>query len=82
MPKVLRWTAPGTSTSRIPPDNRVRKVSASTGLISTVAGNGTSGYIGDGIAATSAGLKEPIGVALDGAGNIYIADIITNASGR
>jgi hypothetical protein len=55
-------------------NNRIRKVSASTGLISTVAGNGTQGYNGDGIAATSAELIQISGVALDSAGNIYIAD--------
>jgi sugar lactone lactonase YvrE len=55
-------------------NNRIRKVSASTGIISTVAGNGTGGYNGDGIAATSAEIYLPDGVAVDGAGNIYIAD--------
>jgi sugar lactone lactonase YvrE len=53
---------------------RIRKVSSSTGLISTVAGNGTWGYNGDGIAATSAEINAALGVAVDGAGNIYIAD--------
>jgi sugar lactone lactonase YvrE len=55
-------------------NNRIRKVTASTGKISTVAGNGTAGYNGDNIAATSAMLNLPTGVALDSAGNIYIAD--------
>jgi Transposase zinc-binding domain/Putative transposase/NHL repeat len=54
--------------------NVIRKVTASTGLISTVAGNGTSGYSGDGSAATSAEISSPNGVAVDAAGNIYIAD--------
>lgn len=53
---------------------RIRKITASTGIISTVAGNGTTGYAGDGGAATSAELDRPYGVAVDGAGNIYIAD--------
>jgi large repetitive protein len=53
---------------------RIRKVDASTGVISTVAGNGTAGYNGDNIAATSAELYQPYGVAVDGAGNLYIAD--------
>ena len=57
------------------PDNqRIRKVSASTGLISTVAGTGTSGYNGDGIPATGAALYAPTGIALDSAGNLYISD--------
>jgi len=59
-------------------NQRIRKVSASTGLISTVAGNGTYGYNGDGIAATSAELANPTGVAVDGAGNIFIADLVNN----
>src|SRR5450631_383672 len=51
----------------------VRKVSAD-GTISTVAGTGTSGYLGDGGAARSAWLNGPEAVAVDAAGNLYIAD--------
>ena len=54
-------------------NHRIRKVN-SAGVISTVAGTGTAGFSGDGGAATSAQLNYPIGVALDGAGNLYIAD--------
>jgi len=54
-------------------NNIVRKISTS-GVITTVAGNGTAGYSGDGKAATSAALSEPLGLALDSAGNLYIAD--------
>ncbi len=54
-------------------NQRIRKVSPA-GIISTVAGNGTSGYNGDAIAATSARLFNPYSVALDAAGNLYIAD--------
>ena len=54
--------------------NRIREVNASTGIITTVAGTGTQGYTGDGGAATSAELNLPSGLALDSAGNIYIAD--------
>jgi trimeric autotransporter adhesin len=56
-------------------NNVIRKVTASTGDISTVAGNGTYGYSGDGGPATSAELANPRGVAVDGSGNIYIADL-------
>ena len=59
-------------------NNRIRKVTASTGEISTVAGNGTAGSLGDGGAATSAELNGPWGIAIDGAGNIYIADSSNN----
>jgi len=51
---------------------RVRQVTG--GTISTVAGNGTSGYLGDAAAATSAELGRVSGLALDSAGNLYIAD--------
>ncbi len=57
--------------------NVIRKVNASTGIISTVAGQGppaTYGYAGDGGPATSALLDDPEGLAVDDAGNIYIAD--------
>jgi len=53
---------------------RVRMVSASTGIITTVAGNGTRGYNGDNIPATSAELFVPGGVTVDSAGNLYISD--------
>jgi uncharacterized protein (TIGR03437 family) len=53
---------------------KVRKVSAASGVITTVAGSGTPGYGGDGSAATSAQLNLPIGVAVDAGGNVYIAD--------
>ena len=54
-------------------NSRVRKVDAN-GIITTVAGNGDFGYSGDDIMATNAALDRPMGVALDGAGNLYIAD--------
>src|ERR1035441_4812966 len=54
--------------------NRVRMVTAATGIISTIAGSGSMGYTGDNGAASAATLNTPSGVALDGAGNLYIAD--------
>ena len=54
-------------------DHRIRKVSPS-GIITTVAGNGTFAYSGDGGGAAVAQLAAPSGVALDGSGNLYIAD--------
>ena len=59
-------------------NNRIRKVTYSTDIISTIAGNGTAGYTGDGNAATSAELNNPYGVAMDTNGNIYIADTYNN----
>jgi large repetitive protein len=58
--------------------HRIRRVSASTGLIATFAGNGNPAYSGDGAAATAASLNSPSGIALDGAGNLYIADTGNN----
>lgn len=56
-------------------DHAVRKVSAVTGNITTVAGTlGTSGYTGDGSAATSAKLNGPRGLFVDNGGNLFIAD--------
>ena len=51
-------------------NNRIRKVTVSTGIITTIAGTGTSSYSGDNGAATSATLNYPRGVALDASGRI------------
>jgi sugar lactone lactonase YvrE len=71
-PRAWRWMRRATCTSRMG-NQRIRKVDAS-GTISTVAGNGALGFSGDGGAATLAQLIGPQGVALDAAGNLYIAD--------
>ena len=55
-------------------DNRIREINAKTLDISTAAGNGTPGYSGDGSTASSGQLNSPTGVAVDSAGNLYIAD--------
>jgi uncharacterized protein (TIGR03437 family) len=55
-------------------DNRVRKISRS-GIIETIAGTGVAGFAGDGGAAATAKLNHPYGIALDTAGNLYIADL-------
>ncbi len=55
-------------------NNRVREVSAATGIITTVAGNGTAGFSGDGGAATKAELNRPEGLAVDSHGNLFIGD--------
>lgn len=57
--------------------NVVRKVNT-LGIITTIAGTGTAGYTGDGGPATAARLNNPYGIAVDGFGNIYIADATNN----
>lgn len=59
-------------------NDRVRKITVFTGVISTIAGNGTLGYIVDSISAISARLARPAGVSVDNLGNIYIADQFNN----
>lgn len=59
-------------------NNRVREVAVGTGIISTIAGNGTAGYSGDNAPAISAELNSPTSVAVDLEGNIYIADDVNN----
>jgi uncharacterized protein (TIGR03437 family) len=54
-------------------NGRVRKIS-SDGIITTVAGNGSHGYSGDGGPATAAQISNPRGLAVDSVGNLYIAD--------
>lgn len=58
-------------------NHRVRKINAS-GVIATIAGNGVRGFRGDGGQAAQAGLAYPAGVAIDAAGNVYIADSLNH----
>jgi sugar lactone lactonase YvrE len=53
----------------------VRKLDSRTGIITTVAGNGTAGFSGDGGPSTKAQLNEPHSIGLDRAGNLYICDV-------
>ncbi len=53
----------------------VRRVDARTGVIRTIAGTGKPGYSGDGGPGAQAQLREPNGIALDGKGKLYIADV-------
>jgi sugar lactone lactonase YvrE len=55
-------------------NNRVRKIDITTGIITTIAGNGISGYNGDEILATSAQVYHPEGVVVSNNGNVYFAD--------
>ena len=56
----------------------VRRVDAATGFIVTIAGNGLPGETGDGGPAVAASLEYPYGVAVDGFGNVYVADTHNN----
>ena len=55
-------------------NQRIRKIAAATGMITTVAGTGVAGFSGDGGLAINAALNAPAGLAVDGSGNLYIAD--------
>jgi sugar lactone lactonase YvrE len=55
-------------------NDRIRKVAAGTGTITTVAGDGYAAFSGDNGPATGAQLNAPQGVAIDSSGNVYIAD--------
>jgi trimeric autotransporter adhesin len=57
-----------------PMDNRIRKIAADTGVITTVAGDGKPGFSGDGGPGAEARINAPLCLALDDAGNLYFSD--------
>jgi hypothetical protein len=59
-------------------NHRVRRLSAADGTITTIAGTGIAGYSGDGGSGLAATLDTPVGLAIDGAGNVLIADSKNN----
>ena len=79
-PNALAISATGALLISDGGNRRVREVSAS-GIITTVAGNGTLGLSGDGGPAAEAGLSEPLGVAV-GPGGVYVADAWNDAVRR
>lgn len=73
-PRALAFDAAGNLYIADSGNHAIRKVTAATGIMTTIAGTGTLGYNGDNIPATSAELNYPAGIAFDAAGNLYIAD--------
>ncbi len=55
-------------------NHRIRKIDIATGIITTIAGTGTGGYNGDGIAATAAQIWYPSALVFDGNGDLYFTD--------
>lgn len=78
MPYAVAFDAAGNMYIPDQENNRIRMVNTS-GTITTFAGTGVRGYSGDGQSAKNAEFKEPSGVAVDAAGNVYIADTQNSA---
>jgi sugar lactone lactonase YvrE len=74
LPTALAFDASGSLYFADTANHRIRRIDASTGLITTIAGTGTQGYSGDGGAALSAAIDSPTGIAIDPSGNLYLAD--------
>ncbi len=72
-PSAIAFDASGNLYITDQSNNRIRKVSTS-GVITTIAGNGASGYTGDGGSALSAEISSPQGVVVDNSNNVYILD--------
>ena len=72
-PRALALDAAGNLFLADDNNDRIRRIDPA-GVITTVAGSGTLGYDGDEGPATAAALNRPRGVAVDGAGNLYLAD--------
>ena len=73
-PKDLAFDAAGNMYILDIANSVIRKVNATTNIITTVAGTGTAGYNGDNIPATTAMLSSPSYLSVDAAGNIYVTD--------
>jgi len=76
-PHQLAFDAKGNMYVTDHSNNRIRKIDT-LGIITTVAGDGTPAYSGDGGPATSASMFHPSGIAIDKHGNFYIGDLLNN----
>lgn len=76
-PQKLAYDASGNLYIVDSGNHRVRRVTPG-GTITTVAGTGTAGFSGDGGPAVAAQLNQPTGISVDGAGNLYIADMFND----
>jgi len=56
-------------------DQRIRRIDAASGIITTIAGNGTAGFSGDGGLASAARVSRPTDLIFDAAGNLYFSDV-------
>jgi NHL repeat-containing protein len=76
-PTFLLWDGAGNLFISDRDNNRVRRIDPD-GIITTVAGNGAGGFLGDDGPAATSSLDDPAGLAIDGRGNLYIADSNNN----
>lgn len=74
VPTALVIDSPGNLYIADTGNHRIRKITATTGIITTVAGTGTQGFSGDSAPATQANIDSPAGLALDTLNNLYLAD--------
>ena len=77
-PAYLHVDAPGNIYIADNGNSRVRKITKSSGNITTVAGNGGIGYNGDGRLATDSAIYKGFGITVDTSGNLYICDTYEN----
>jgi len=74
LPTALAFDTTGNLYFADTQNHRIRKITATTGIITTIAGTGTQGFSGDNEPAIAATIDSPTGLAVDVTGNIYIAD--------
>lgn len=74
LPSALACDAAGNLYIADTGNHRVRRLAASTGILTTVAGTGVQGFSGDGGLGTAAAIDSPTSLAVDAAGNLYLAD--------